>query len=120
MGNSISSLAWKRAEYRRLLEESLKKAVSVLCHLEGVVRISLVGSFARGRADLCTDIDLVVVMRTQMPFVERLRLIYGSLCLPVDVDVLCYTPEEFEELKKKPFLKNLLRGEVVLYEKESY
>lgn len=83
----------------------MKKAVSVLCNLEGVVRISLVGSFARGQADLCTDIDLVVVMRTQMPFVERLRLIYESLCLPVDVDVLCYTPKEFEEFEKKPFIR---------------
>ncbi|HHV79020.1 MAG TPA: nucleotidyltransferase domain-containing protein [Firmicutes bacterium] len=119
MGHSIGHFARKREEYRRLLEESVKKAVSAICDLQGVVRISLVGSLARGRADLCSDIDLVVVMCTQMPFIERLRLIYGSLCLPVDVDVLCYTPEEFEELREKPFLKNLLRGEVVLYEKNS-
>lgn len=110
------SLSSKRDEYRRLLEVSLEEAVFVISKLNGVERISLVGSCAKGRADLFTDLDLVVIMRTDLSFVDRLKFIYSNLCLPVDVDVLCYTPEEFEKIKEKNFFRNLLKDEVVLYE----
>jgi len=112
------SLSSKRDEYRRLLEVSLEEAVFVISKLDGVERVSLVGSYAKGRADLFTDLDLVVIMQTDLSFIDRLKLIYGNLCLPVDVDVLCYTPEEFEKIKAKDFFRNLLKDEVVLYERK--
>jgi len=56
-------------------------------------------------------------MRTELPFPERLRQLYGLLALPLDLDLFCYTPEEFAALRERPFLKNLLQKEVVLYEK---
>lgn len=111
-------LAAKRAEYGSLLREAVQRAVSVLAAMEEVERVSLVGSFARGCADLRSDLDLLVVMRTEKPFIERLRVLYPLLSLPVDVDILCYTPEEFVEMKERPSLKNMLKEEVVLYEKK--
>lgn len=113
------ALLARRSEYQRLLAEALEKAAAALSALEGVERVSLVGSYARGRADLFTDLDLLVVMRTELPFVERLRLIYPLLALPVDVDVLCYTPEEFAAMKERPFFKKMLAEEVVLYAQKS-
>jgi hypothetical protein len=56
-------------------------------------------------------------MKTEKSFVERLEEIYPMMALPVDADVLCYTPEEIERLKDKGFLKKILAEEVVLYEK---
>jgi predicted nucleotidyltransferase len=108
-----------RTEYVRLLEKSLHQVVKKLSELEEVERVSLFGSYARGWADLFTDLDILVVMTTEKGFVERLRMLYGLLAVPVDMDILCYTPEEFQALKERPFFQQVLREEVVLYEKKS-
>ncbi len=104
-----------RREHARMLEESVQRIVKVLS--SRVEKISLFGSYARGRSDLFTDLDILIVMKTEKSFVDRLKDIYPMLALPVDVDILCYTPEEVERLKNKGFLKRILAEEVVLYEK---
>ena len=106
-----------RHEHARMLEESVQKIVKVLSGR--VEKISLFGSYARGRSDLFTDLDILVIMKTEKSFVDRLKEIYPLLSLPVDADILCYTPEEVERLKKRGFLKRILAEEVVLYEKRS-
>jgi predicted nucleotidyltransferase len=105
-----------RATYAALLESSLKRVVTILSNVEGIRRISLVGSFARGRADRFTDLDILVVMETDLSFIDRLRMLYPLLALPVDLDLLCYTPDEFERMQDRPFMKHLRGKEVVLYE----
>ena len=103
-----------REEYRRLLKKSLDEVVE---KLKGrASKIVLIGSYAEGREDLFTDLDLVVVMNTEKPFVERMEEIYSILALPVDADILCYTEEEYEKMLKKGFLKKSKK--VVVYEKE--
>jgi len=41
----------------------------------------------------------------------------NTLSLPVDADILCYTPEEIERMKTRAFIRKILKEEVVLYEK---
>ncbi len=118
MDHGKSTLIKARQRYVNLLESSLSTAVKSLSSLTEVQRVSLVGSYARGRADLLTDLDLIVVMDTDMPFLERLKFLYGLLALPVDADLLCYTPMEFEALRERPFFRHMLKDEVVLYEKK--
>ena len=103
-----------RREHSRLLEESVKKTVEMLSGR--AEKISLFGSYARGRSDLFTDLDILIIMKTEMSFIDRLKEIYSLLALPVDADILCYTPEEVERLKNRGFLKKVLAEEVVLYE----
>lgn len=57
-----------------------------------------------------------MVMCTGLPFLERLRLLYRVLSPPVDAGICC-TPEEFEDLKNRPFLAAALEEGIVLYEK---
>lgn len=81
-------------------------------------RIYLFGSWARGEADELSDVDIVVIKRTPQPFLERLREA-GSL-LPVDtgaVDLLVYTPEEFEAMREggSPFAEMIAEEAVVIY-----
>ncbi len=111
-------LAARRAEYAALLRDSLQQIVQRLAALEEVERVSLFGSYARGRADLLTDLDILVVMRTDRAFVDRLRWLYGRLAAPVDLDLLCYTPEEFVAMRDRPHFRRILQDEVVLYEKK--
>ncbi|MEJ5376118.1 MAG: nucleotidyltransferase domain-containing protein [bacterium] len=107
-----------RLAYVRELEQALGRIVDVLSSVEEVERVSLFGSYARGRADLFTDLDILVVMDTDRAFLDRLRYLYGLLAVAVDVDILCYTPREFQTLKERPFLKRILQEEKVLYEKK--
>jgi len=117
--HDIERIAAARASYGRDLQESLERIVASLSAMEEVERISLFGSYARGRADLFTDLDLLVVMKTAEGILERLRRLYSLLAAPVDLDILCYTPEEFEGMRDRPFMKRILGEERVLYEKRS-
>lgn len=56
-------------------------------------------------------------MKNDKDFVERTKEIYSTLSLPVDADIVCYTPEGFEKMKESPFMKRALEKEIVLYEK---
>jgi predicted nucleotidyltransferase len=54
------------------------------------------GSYARGTADGYSDLDLLVVLETELPFVERWKALRAMLdALPVTVDLLVYTPDEY-------------------------
>lgn len=112
------SLAEARAVYVSSLEKTLQQVVAKLSVMPEVERVSVFGSYARGRADLFTDLDILVVMDTDQPFLDRMRTLYRLLAAPVDMDLVCYTPREFSELQDSPFLKRLRREEVVLYEKK--
>ena len=108
----------KREEHQALLEQALQDLVERLKAMEGVHRISLFGSFVRGRRDLFTDLDILVVMDTPMSYVERLRFLYSQVNVPVDLDMLCYTPREFQSLQGTGRLRRILQEERVLYERQ--
>jgi predicted nucleotidyltransferase len=69
----------------------------------GVEKIIIFGSFARGEFKEDSDIDLILIgkkFRGKDPF-KRSKGLWLKWDLGLPVDFLCYTPEEFEELKKK-------------------
>jgi predicted nucleotidyltransferase len=111
-------LAQERARYVAQLEAALARAVARLRELPQVVWVGITGSYARGRRDLLTDLDLVVVMETELPFLQRLMWLYPLLDLRVDADLFCYTPQEWEEMRQRPFGKALARDLKVLYERQ--
>lgn len=113
-------LAQKRGKYIQLLRKSLGESVEKMVQtMKGQVKkISLFGSYPE-RVDLFSDLDLLIVMESEKPFIERLKEIYSLLNLPVDADILCYTPEEVNKLKQFGFLRHVLKKEIVLYEEKS-
>src|SRR2546428_5165186 len=114
-----TDIAEARRKYRALLEGSLESLVETLKRRSDILRISISGSYAQGRTDLFTDLDVLVIMDSARPFIERQRELYELLGLPVDLDLLCYTPGEFDKIKDRPFFRHALRSERVLYEKKS-
>lgn len=65
-------------------------------------RVYLFGSWARGEEDDLSDLDVVVIKRTTLPFFDRLREV-GRL-IPAGtggVDILVYTPEEFQAMQTR-------------------
>jgi uncharacterized protein len=64
-------------------------------------QVYVFGSWARGEADDLSDLDVVVIKETAVPFLERLQKV--GMSLPYDlgaVDLLVYTPGEFTSMLK--------------------
>jgi predicted nucleotidyltransferase len=64
----------------------------------------LFGSRAEGRATVDSDYDFVAVSPdfAGVPFLKRLPDLYELWHADVGIDVLCYTPAEFEALRCEP------------------
>jgi len=57
-----------------------------------------------------------VVMRTKDRFLDRLKKAYLAVQPSVAMDILVYTPEEFEEMKESsPFVSQALKEGRELY-----
>ena len=81
-------------------------------------RILLFGSRARGDDDPESDVDLLVVYQTPKRFLARLEELYLAWELPVAVDILAYTPEEFARLlRERAFVQDIAAEGKVLYER---
>ena len=79
---------WSLAELARLAAPALKAA--------GAKRAIAFGSYARGVADAWSDLDLAVVVDTDLARYERGELLEGLHdALPVALDLLVYTSAEF-------------------------
>lgn len=68
---------------------------------QGAARIYLFGSHARGEADDDSDVDLVVIKESELPFFDRLREAAACVEPGWPVDLLVYTPAEFERMEKE-------------------
>ncbi len=106
------------SDVAEILEEELRRLTECLKDL-GAEKIILFGSYARGRRDALTDLDLLVVMESDEPFVRRAAGVYGKLMPRVAADILVYTPGEWQEVKERPFIKKALEEGRVLYEKRA-
>lgn len=69
-------------------------------------KILLFGSRANNTANKESDIDVVVVSShfKNLNFTERMPAILKLIKFPKHVDLICYTPEEFENLRNKSSL----------------
>ncbi|MEW6230305.1 MAG: nucleotidyltransferase domain-containing protein [Bacillota bacterium] len=102
---------------RRRLTGELQRIVAILKG-RGVEKIILFGSLASGSVGSASDIDLIVVEKTDKRFPDRLDEAYSAVQPRVAKDILVYTPEEIERLKESSsFVRQILREGIMLYEK---
>jgi predicted nucleotidyltransferase len=112
-------LSVQREHYIRALERDLESLVSQLRGMPEVHKVILFGSYAKGRRDLFTDLDLIVVMESRDDFVTRCAGLAGRLNAGVALDLLVYTPGEWEKIQQRPFFRHALQAGKVLYERKS-
>lgn len=105
----------RRAERQALLECELERIVLVLRQM-GVQRVILFGSVAREKIGAWSDLDLIVVLDSDQPFIKRLGFLYERIQPRVGLDLMAYTPQEFEAIRERPFIRQALREGKVLYE----
>ena len=83
-------------------------------------RVILFGSHARGTARTDSDFDLLVIRESEEPRYRRSAPLYTKLAdLPVEVEIIVYTPEEVAEWNSVPqaFVTTAIREGRVLYER---
>src|SRR3989344_2874213 len=106
---------------KAVIEEKINEIKDKIVREYKPEKIILFGSFAWGEPHEDSDVDLLVVMESNKPRIERQREVL-SVIYPSDVpiDVLVHTPEELEEsINKKGnlFLEDIVQNGKVLYVK---
>ncbi len=107
----------KRKEHHRSLETTFERILNQVSKIPEIQKVISFGSYARGKRDLFTDLDLIVIMETEKEFVQRTADLYQLLHSDVDLDLLVYTPEEFKKMQAGSFLRKALQNGQVIYEK---
>ena len=66
-------------------------------------KVIIFGSRVRGDAKKDSDIDVIVISPyfVDIPFLKRMPLLLKKVPFPKHVDYLCYTPTEYEKIKKE-------------------
>lgn len=110
----------ERESERRAEEVWLREAVRRLREALDLERVILFGSMARGTQTRTSDIDLLVVARTEDPPLERIGRVLRLLAdAPRPVEVLVLTPEELQRRRDQPLLRTALREGRSLYERRA-
>ena len=104
---------------KKLLERELNRYLEILIGTYKPEKVILFGSMARGEPSEWSDVDLVIIKETDLPFLDRVKEVMRLLRPRVGVDILVYTPEEFEHLsRERAFVRNeIVSKGKVLYER---
>ena len=99
----------------------LKEIVGRIVNTVHPERIVLFGSYAYGKPKEGSDLDILVIMNSELPRYKRSMSIYSCLAgFLIPKDILVYTPEEIEEWSEVPqaFITTAIKNGKVIYEKE--
>ena len=102
------------------LEKELEHILSIIKRIDPV-KIFLFGSHASGNPNKESDIDLLIVAPSEDRPLERrikLRQMLKDINRRIGIDLLVYTPEEFEMLENQPssFVYSALKNGKKVYE----
>ena len=97
------------------IREEVIKIAGKLKRRNRLQKVILFGSFARGDFGKYSDVDIIAVSG-RFKGIRKLKRspilyydIHNNLNLKFDVDIVCYTPKEFEKLKgKSTFIKEAI------------
>jgi len=84
-------------------------------------KIILFGSHARGDAHKDSDLDLIIIKQTNVPWFHRgweVRKLLLKDLVPMDLKI--YTPDEFKkyESSRYSFVQSIINESVILYERK--
>ena len=81
----------------------------------GATLVVVFGSVARGDVGIASDLDMIAVIPSELPFIERLDELYRAILPIVGLDLLAYTPEEWQEMRSRSFIRHALAEGRVLH-----
>ena len=95
--------------------KSVARAMGIAANAE---RVILFGSHARGDATEHSDVDFMIIAKSDLPRFKRSRELYKLLRPhPFAMDIVVYTPQEIEKGKrtKVSFVSTVLKEGKTLY-----
>jgi len=103
-----------------LTEKEIAKLIDRIATRIQPQKIIIFGSYAKEKATIKSDLDILVIKETELPMANRaddLKPILSNSLIPVDVHI--YTPEEVEEYGKEQFsfINSILKTGRIVYEK---
>ncbi len=120
MPNNAKNSTPDHARQNRMsqLRKELDRYVDILKSKYSPEKIILFGSFASGNIREWSDIDLVIVKKTDKPFLDRTKDVIHLLKPRSGLDVMVYTPEEFHDLSRSRrfFQEEVISKGKVVYE----
>jgi predicted nucleotidyltransferase len=97
--------------------EDLKKRLYTSFKKHRIIKAVVFGSYARNTENRKSDLDLILVQRTEKRFFDRyddIGDIYENL-RGVQTDILIYTPEELKRISSRPFIRKALEEGITIY-----
>ncbi len=84
------------------LEKFRKNVLPVISSIVHPDKVLIFGSRAKENAREESDIDIIIVSDyfSKMSFIQRMPFLLKKAPFEKHVDYLCYTPDEFEKVKK--------------------
>lgn len=105
-------------------QEQIRNIVTKIVSEANPEKVILFGSYAWGRPTKDSDVDLLVVEKSNKARLERaVKLKEAIFPAGVAVDIISYTPEELEQAvneHRNLFLEDIIRNGQVLYEKPNF
>ena len=103
------------------LQQALEQYLAVLVKEYQPKQVWLFGSLATGQVHEWSDIDLLIIKDTDKRFLDRSKELFYLLRPQVGLDLLVYTPHEFEQLlQEQPFVQEEIIGKgKLLYAKRA-
>ena len=93
-----------------LLKSELDRCLGLLIEHYQPQKVLLFGSMVRNEIKEWSDLDLVIIKETNRRFLDRTKEVMQLLRPHVGVDILVYTPAEFERLSHE---RTFVRDEIV-------
>ena len=120
--SKLKEILQKKKEREERLKSSLDSVVRQLGDL-GALKIVLFGSLAKEDMDVSSDLDLLVIMKSNLPRYKRatpMRLLFNPT--PCPMDILVFTPREVRRWNgtTNHIVTEALEKGVVAYAKSRY
>lgn len=108
-------------ERERSLKEELARILEIIKREYAPEKIVLFGSLAEERVHEWSDIDLLIIKRTDKRPIERTMELVGLIRPKIGIDLFIYTPEEYDVLlnERYSFIVNIVKTGKTVYEKRS-
>ncbi|KXG78362.1 hypothetical protein AN618_04280 [Fervidicola ferrireducens] len=115
---SFGSVKILSVDYNALIEALKKSIKKIYESCPEVKKVFLFGSFARRDYTPESDVDLMIITdRADGPFLARAdRYVDFFRAIPLDVNIIVYTEEELDKMKKneRPFIAEVFKYAVEL------